>query len=77
MNWQVLGEIWQRHSGKIIGMASGFIISVSVLVAGFLQTIFIVICVAGGYFIGGKIDSKQAKEGLLKIVEKVLPPDYR
>lgn len=73
MNYKLLAEIWQNHSGKILGVSLGFIIGILVLTFGFFRTLFIVMCVTAGYVVGKRIDEK---EDLMEILDKLLPPGY-
>lgn len=73
MDNRLLAEIWQQHSGKILGCAIGFFISIFVLMLGFFQTLFVVFCILAGYVVGKKIDEK---EDLTDILDKLLPPGY-
>lgn len=70
---KLLEEIWQVHSGKILGASLGFVLSILVLLLGFFQTLFVVFCVTAGYLVGKRIDEK---EDLMDILDKLLPPGY-
>jgi uncharacterized membrane protein len=43
------------------------------IVLGFFRTVFLLILMAGGYILGGKVDSK---EDLLELLDRILPPGY-
>ena len=73
MDKELLREIWQQHSGKMIGSALGLIASVMVIALGFFQAIFIMLCVLAGYVVGKRIDEK---EDITEILERLLPPGY-
>jgi uncharacterized membrane protein len=73
MDRQLLEEIWQQHSGKIVGVTIGFILGVLILVFGFFQTLFVLLCVIAGYIVGKRIDEK---EDIMDILDKLLPPGY-
>ena len=73
MKSELLAEIWQLHSGKIVGMFSGLFIGVFILVFGFFHTMFVMICVTAGYIVGKRIDEK---EDIIDILAKLLPPGY-
>jgi len=66
-------EIWDQHSGKIIGAIAGLLIGVFILTFGFFRTLFVILCVAAGCIIGKKIDEK---EDLMDILDRLLPPGY-
>lgn len=69
----VLREIWERHSGKIIGVATGLLIGILVIALGFWRTLFLAICVSVGFYIGKKIDDR---EDLSDIWDRFIPPGY-
>lgn len=57
-----LGE----HRGKTIGVLLGLLASVLFVSFGFWRTIFIMICIAVGYFIGKQLDDKKDFDSWLK-----------
>lgn len=73
MDRQLLYEIWQHHSGKIVGVALGFILGVLIITFGFFRTLFVLLCVIAGYIVGARIDEK---EDIMDILDKLLPPGY-
>lgn len=58
-------EYIKLNKGKTIGGFIGFSIAVLILIIGFFRTIFIVLCIYIGYFIGNKIDRKESIKELL------------
>lgn len=73
MDKQLFQELWQHHSGKIVGVAVGFILGVLIITFGFFQTLFVLLCVIAGYIVGKRIDEK---EDIMDILDKLLPPGY-
>ncbi|WP_288183680.1 DUF2273 domain-containing protein [uncultured Sporomusa sp.] len=73
LNSKLLAEIWQNHSGKMIGVLVGFVIGILILTFGFFQTLFVALCAAAGYVVGKRIDQK---EDIMEILDKLLPPGY-
>lgn len=73
VNRELLEEIWQNHSGKIVGVFVGFLTGVLIILLGFFQTLFVLLCVIAGYVVGKRIDEK---EDLMDILDKLLPPGY-
>ncbi len=71
MNYELLAEIWQNHSGKIIGIISGMLMGIFILVFGFFHTMFVMFCMIVGYVVGKRIDEK---EDIMDILGKILPP---
>jgi uncharacterized membrane protein len=68
-----IARLWQTHRGRMLGAIAGLVLGILFLTLGFLRTIFLLILVAGGYLLGGKIDSK---EDLLELLDRILPPGY-
>ena len=73
MDRKLLEEIWQVHSGKIVGIATGFILGILIITIGFFSTLFVLICTVAGFVIGKRIDQK---EDIMEILDKILPPGY-
>lgn len=73
MKTELLAEIWQHHSGKIIGMVIGLLVGIFILVFGFFNTMFVMVCMIAGYIVGKRIDEK---EDIIDILGKLLPPGY-
>lgn len=73
MNSELLAEIWQHHSGKIIGLVTGLFMGIFILVFGFFHTMFVMLCMIAGYIVGKRIDEK---EDIMDILGKLLPPGY-
>ncbi len=73
MNYELLAEIWQSHSGKITGILVGMFLGVFILLFGFFQTMFVMLCMIAGYVVGKRIDEK---EDIMDILGKLLPPGY-
>ena len=63
-------EQFHQHRGKVLGLLSGFLVSILLLTVGFIKTFFIVGCSLIGYFIGKRIDNH---EDLRDIVDRILP----
>ncbi|MEG6585635.1 DUF2273 domain-containing protein [Dendrosporobacter sp. 1207_IL3150] len=74
MNVKLLEEIWQQHSGKIMGILIGLIVGILIISFGFFKTLFILLCAGVGYIVGKRIDEK---EDIMDILDKLLPPGYR
>lgn len=73
MNSKLLEEIWQNHSGKLLGVLLGFLFGILVITFGFFRTLFVAFCVVAGYVVGKRIDQK---EDIMEILDKLLPPGY-
>lgn len=59
-----------KHIGEVIGGALGLVFAVLVLTIGFLKTLFLVLCIAIGVFIGGRYFEKKR---LIDFLDKHLP----
>ncbi len=73
MDRRLFEEIWQQHSGKILGVSLGFILGVLIISFGFFRTLFVMLCVIAGFVVGKRIDEK---EDIMDILDKLLPPGY-
>ena len=73
MDDKLLAEIWQHHSGKLVGIVLGLVIGICIIAFGFFHTLFVALCVMFGYIVGKRIDEK---EDIMEIIEKLLPPGY-
>ena len=69
---EILNDLWRVYRGRLLGSVFGLFIGAMFLILGFLQTIFLLICISAGFFIGNKIDKK---EDLLEWLDR-LPPGY-
>lgn len=57
------------HRGKIIGAAAGMAVGISVIIFGFLKTLFVAICVALGYLAGKQLDDRvDIRERILRLL---------
>lgn len=70
---EILNDLWRVYRGRLLGSVFGLFIGAMFLILGFLQTIFLLICMSAGFFIGNKIDKK---EDLLEWLDRLLPPGY-
>ncbi|MDD2373148.1 MAG: DUF2273 domain-containing protein [Syntrophomonadaceae bacterium] len=65
--WENLFRIiFEQHRGKAIGIVLGLLASILFISYGFWRTIFIIVCIALGFFIGKEIDEKKNFEQWLK-----------
>jgi uncharacterized membrane protein len=67
-------DIFLNNRGKCIGVLIGLLIAVLSLTIGFFKTLFVVICLLLGYYIGKKIDNK---ESIIEIIERILPNGWK
>lgn len=57
MDWaRFFTELWTYHKGKTVGVFTGLIFSLIVVIFGFFQAVFISLCIVIGYLVGGRID---------------------
>ncbi|MCL1816631.1 MAG: DUF2273 domain-containing protein [Clostridiales bacterium] len=57
---ELLVNLWRNHKGKIIGMFLGLLFAIFIILIsmGFFQALFICLCIAVGFYLGMRIDSK-------------------
>ena len=70
---EIFNDLWENSRWRVIGVISGLVIGILFLLLGFFQTIFLLICVGLGFFIGNKLDKK---EDLMDFLDRLLPPGY-
>jgi len=69
--WEkILLFVLEEHRGKTIGIILGLLASILFITYGFWRTIFIIICILAGYFIGREIDQKKNLEQWMKDIFK-------
>ncbi len=77
MNYQDYKEIfmslWETHKARMVGVLVGLAIGVLFLTIGFWRTVFLLICMGVGYWVGQKIDHK---EDLIEAINNYLPRKY-
>ncbi|MDI3508629.1 MAG: hypothetical protein PWP48_567 [Clostridiales bacterium] len=71
---KLLVYIFDKYRGKAIGVTIGFIFSLLVLIIGLWRTLFILLCIGAGYYIGNKFDKG---ESFLEFLDKILPKGMR
>lgn len=69
----IFNDIWLNYRGRFLCTLTGFVIAALFLLLGFWQTLFLLLFVAGGFFIGYKIDKK---EDLVEWLDRLLPSGY-
>lgn len=70
MDKEKIRNLLMKNYGKIFGVLIGLLFSVLVIAIGIIKTIFICLCIYGGYFFGKKIDQK---EDIIEILDRILP----
>ncbi|NLX01466.1 MAG: DUF2273 domain-containing protein [Syntrophomonadaceae bacterium] len=69
--WENLFRIiFEQHRGKAIGIVLGLLASILFISYGFWRTIFIIVCIALGFFIGKEIDENKNFDQWLKQIFK-------
>lgn len=58
--------ILEEHRGKTIGIILGLLASILFISYGFWRTLFIIFCIALGYFIGKRLDENKNFDQWLK-----------
>lgn len=65
-------QAWENHRGKLIGTLIGLFLAVLVIWVGVLWSVFVLICMGVGFFIGKRMDDH--KEDLAEVLDRILPP---
>lgn len=61
---EIFSDLWKNYRGRLLGSIFGLFIGVIFLILGFLQTIFLLICITAGFFLGNKLDKKRRPDGM-------------
>lgn len=72
MDKEKILEFYNSHHGGIKGAATGLVLSVFILLIGFLKTLFIAFSVGIGYYIGKKVT--EDKDYIRNLLDRILPP---
>jgi uncharacterized membrane protein len=56
--WQLLVDNIRRHPGKIAGTVLGLVLGWLIISYGVLRALFILACIALGFYIGSRFDDK-------------------
>ena len=67
---KILLFLLEEHRGKTIGIFLGLAASILFIAYGFWRTIFVMVCILLGYFIGKEIDQKQSFDQWMQEVFK-------
>lgn len=70
---EIIRELWQNYRGRVLCSIFGLLVGVSFIWLGFFKTIFLILCLSLGFFLGNKLDKK---EDLLEWLDRLLPQDY-
>lgn len=70
---EILNDLWYNYRGRVLCSLFGLFIGVMVLWLGILAALFLFVCIAGGFFIGYKLDMK---EDLMEWLDRLLPQGY-
>jgi uncharacterized membrane protein len=69
--WEkILLFVLEEHRGKTIGILLGLLASILFITYGFWRTVFVIICILAGYFIGKEIDQKKSLDQWMKEIFK-------
>jgi len=70
MRFERVVELVKKNVGEIIGGIIGLIVGILFLTIGFVKTIFLILCISLGVFIGGRFYEKKK---LIDFLERHLP----
>ena len=67
-------DLFESHRTRKIGFIMGIVLGGAILLIGFLNTLFILLCGTIGLFVGSRFDSKDdLVEKILMKLDEVLP----
>ena len=68
-------KMYREHRGTTVGMMAGLLLGAMVLLCGFFNTLFLVVCVGVGLYVGRKLDRGEGDD-FFKILDR-LPERFR
>lgn len=69
-----VADIFESHRTRKFGFIAGLLTGVAILIFGFFNTLFIVLCGLIGLFVGSRFDSKDdLVEKILMKLDEILP----
>ena len=73
--WQeILMKLFMPSRCRIIGATVGLVVGILFLLLGFFATVFLLVCIGIGFYIGYKMD---AGEDLVDLLDNLLPPYHK
>jgi uncharacterized membrane protein len=73
--WQeILMKLFMTSRWRIIGATVGLVVGILFLLLGFFATVFLLVCIGIGFYIGYKMD---AGEDLVDLLDNLLPPYHK
>lgn len=67
-------DLFESHRTRKIGFITGLVTGVAILLIGFFNTLFILLCGTVGLFVGSRFDSKDDLiEKILRKLDEILP----
>ncbi|NPV28538.1 MAG: DUF2273 domain-containing protein [Firmicutes bacterium] len=53
---EIFEDLLERHRGKVLGVVLGLAVGLLIILFGFWKTVFVLLCVLIGYFLGRRFD---------------------
>lgn len=71
-------EIFETHRTRKIGFVIGIIVGITILLFGFFNTFFALLCGLAGLYIGAKFDNgDELIDNTLRKLNKILPEKFQ
>lgn len=71
-------DLFESHRTRKIGFIAGLIAGMAILLIGFFNTLFIVLCGVLGLFIGSRFDSKDdLVDKIIRKLDEMLPENIQ
>lgn len=64
--YEVFLDLINRRRGTAVGMISGLLAGLLIIVIGFWRAVFIAVCIAAGYFAGKRFDDEGSPSAFWK-----------
>ncbi|MEX5284404.1 DUF2273 domain-containing protein [Selenomonas sputigena] len=67
----------KRHRGKVVGLAVGVILGAAILLFGFWQTFFVLLCGLVGLFVGTRFDQDLHLRDVREFFRELFPYGFQ
>lgn len=70
----ILEDLWYENKHLVVFALTGLVIGIMFLTMGFFRTVFLLLLISIGGFIGHQMDSN---ENIMDVLDRILPENYR
>ena len=70
----ILEDLWYENKHLVVFALTGLVIGIMFLTMGFFRTVFLLLLISIGGFIGHQMDNN---ENIMDVLDRILPENYR